>query len=80
MKARHIVLITLGTIAAGVATAVGTKKFMDKKHATDSEDDRGVSPVRIYEDENEEDSTENDDDIPNLKADAINDGYKPSEY
>ncbi|RVU71133.1 MULTISPECIES: hypothetical protein [Lactobacillus] len=75
----------LGAVTAAVAAGVATKVFLDKNSTEETEEaekDRGVSPV--YEEKNVE-STENtedekDDDVTDLKADAINHGYVPEEY
>ena len=43
------------------------------------DEDRGVSP--IDSDENEtDDQSDDDDEVKDLKADTINDGYKPIKY
>ncbi|GAA3638805.1 hypothetical protein GCM10022297_16320 [Lactobacillus hamsteri] len=75
------ILFTIGSIVAGLAAAAVTKKAMDNQPVdTDEEnEDRGVSPVRIYEDEKPVEE-EKVDEVPDLKADAINRPYKPVEY
>ena len=67
------IMMFVGAVTTGIAAGVLVKKYLQK-------DARGVSPVRIYEDDNDQTSDENSDDVPSLKADAINHGYKPIEY
>lgn len=80
MKKR--IILGLGALAAGLASVFAVKKMMDKDYkpvskASDEENDRGVAPVEDKENSDEKDS---DDEVKNVKADAINHGYKPIKY
>lgn len=72
------IMMFVGAVTTGIAAGVLVKKYLQKnaEETETAEEDRGVSPVRIYEDDNDQTS----DDVPSLKADAINHGYKPIEY
>lgn len=83
MKKRYV--FGLGAIIAGIASAIGVKLMMDKDYHTvpkveekDEDNDRGVAPVTNEEDNNESDNKDNE--VQNVKADAINHGYKPIDY
>lgn len=80
MKKR--IIFGLGALIAGAASAFAIKKMMDKDYkpvskASDEENDRGVAPVATEENSDEKES---DDEVKNVKADAINHGYKPIKY
>ncbi len=68
------VIFGLGALLAGVASAVGIKKMMDKDYHTvpdkNEDEDRGVSPI----------DKKDKGGVQNLKADAINHGYKAKKY
>lgn len=72
----------LGAVVAGIASAVAVKLMMDKDYHTvpsledDDDEDRGVAPVGTEEDLHED----KDDEVQNVKADAINHGYKLIDY
>lgn len=74
MKKNWMIGVGIGAAAAAIATIV-TAVFKVRNvggDLNDIEGDRGVSPV---------DKTVNDDFVvQNVKADAINDGYKPIKY
>lgn len=75
------IIFGLGAIIAGALGAYAVKKEMDKDYHTvpdDDGEDRGVSPVRT--EENLDDESKDDDEVQNVKADAINHGYKPIKY
>lgn len=76
------IMMFVGAVTTGIAAGVLVKKYLQKdaEETETTEEDLGVSPVRIYEDDNDQTSDENSDDVPSLKADAINHGYKPIEY
>lgn len=81
MKKR--IIFGLGALIAGAASAFAIKKMMDNDYkpvskANDEENDRGVAPVRTEKNLDEENS--DDDEVQNVKADAINHGYKPIKY
>lgn len=80
-KGSKTILFTIGSIVASLAAAAVTKKALDKQavESDEEDEDRGVSPVRIYEDEKPDEEID-EDEIPDLKADAINHAYKPVEY
>lgn len=66
-----------------IASAVAVKLMMDKDYHTvpsmeDDDEDRGVAPVRT--EENSYEDEEKDDEVQNVKADAINHDYKPIDY
>lgn len=89
MKKRNVA-IGLGIGTALIAACEAAKILFDKKHANDDinddeikkinydeeQDDRGVAPVSSTEDK----TNEGNDDVSDLKADAINHGYKPIKY
>lgn len=78
-NAKKTILFTIGSVVASLAATAVTKKVLDKKNSNSDEDvDRGVSPVRI--DENEKPMEDREDGVKDLKADAINQGYKPIKY
>lgn len=93
MKKGILIGAGLGTVA--LATGILIKVLLDRNNASDKTDEeRGVSPISDdtaedtdtgSEDDESKDTTDSDDktiedEVPDLKADAINDGYKPAKY
>lgn len=75
MKKNWIIGASIGAAIAAVGTIAAAIFKVNNVGGdlNDSEDDRGVSPV--------ENNHQNDDFVvQNVKADAINDGYKPIKY
>lgn len=78
MKKR--LLFGLGAAVAGIASALAVKIMMDKDYHTvpenkeEDKEDRGVAPLA---EESKEEKGKKTDEVQNLKADAINDGYQP---
>lgn len=83
-KNKWILGAGIGTLALAACAVV--KGVLDKHkgeglndqevpsiEAGDETEDRGVAPV-------EDGSAQNDDEVKNLKADAINHGYQPIKY
>lgn len=75
MKKRNLFLgIGLGTaVAAGCAII---KNLIDQ-HQDEDLNDQEISKISLEE---QKDKKNINNDVPNLKADAINDGYKPIKY
>lgn len=76
MKKKWIVGVGAGTALLAVYAAVKSKFSHDKDiNSSIEEDDRGVAPVS---DKSTKQSSK--DEVPDLKADAINHPYKQNKY
>lgn len=86
MKKKALLGIGIGFGAAFLAACAVVKRMYDKDYEGVSSADRGVSPVdddELIEGEDEkleETHDHDDDEVKDLKADAINYGYKPIDY
>lgn len=77
---KDTVLSTIISMIVTFVVGAAVKEFKKRKVATKPERHRDLSPsVRIYEDQKIDDEPNEDDDLK-LKADAINNGYKPIKY
>lgn len=92
MKKSNKLLLGFGLGTAIAAGCAVVKNLLDKHQDDDlndielhkinsnqDESDRGVSPVETHE-HNEHHEHHHEDGVPNLKADAMNHGYKPIKY
>lgn len=78
---KKTVLLGLGAGTIILAASAIVKKVLGNKHADDDLNDEEVTKIV------DEDSSDNDrgvgsidDEIPDMKKDAVNDGYKPAKY
>lgn len=77
---KDTVLSTIISMIVTFVVGAAVKEFKKRKVATKPERHRDLSPyIRIYEDQKIDDEPNEDDDLK-LKADAINNGYKPIKY
>ena len=78
---KDTVLSTIISMIVTFVVGAAVKEFKKRKVATKPERHRDLSSsVRIYEDQKIDDEEPNEDDGLKLKADAINNGYKPIKY